>query len=371
VDDDVIATLGAFLQATSIVSTRHALRWGVEYYADHVASARTILEPDTTWAERGAYPDGSRYSQVGAFLSDDITLSPVTDLNLGARFSRVGLDSPLGEMFGDYRDHFSNLTGNLGISHRFRPWLNVVGSIARGFRAPNFNDTVVLKATNDGVDAPSPGLSPELSTNYELGTKMEWDDSDLELFAFYTRFTDLIVDGIPGTYRGLSWWDEDGDGVEDPGEPPIFIKRNAAEAYIKGVEMQGHWSISPEWRVRGNAFYTYGQNVTDHEPMRRIPPLMGLAGVEWHRDGTRLEFFVRAAGEQRRLSGGDVNDTRIDPGGTPGWTDWNVRGSRSLGPVRVDLTLGNLFDRAYKEHGSGVYNPGRHLVLALTWTGVR
>jgi len=246
-------------------------------------------------------------------------------------------------------------------------WLNVVAGVARGFRAPNFNDTVVLKATNDGVDAPSPGLQPEVSTNYELGLKMEWDGSDVEVFGYYTWFSDLIVDGIPGTYRGLPFWDEDGDGIQDPGEPGIFIKENAAEAFIKGVEMQGRFQLSPSWMVRANAFYTYGRNITDDEPMRRIPPLMGLFGVEWRSGTTRMELFVRAADEQRRLAGGDISDTRIDPGGTPGWTDWNIRGSRPLGPFRLDLTLGNLFDHAYKEHGSGVYNPGRHLVVAVTW----
>ena len=263
---------------------------------------------------------------------------------------------------------FNNLTGNIGLSHRLKPWMNLVGSVSRGFRAPNFNDTVVLKATNSGVDAPNPDLDPELSTNYEAGIKLEWDTSDIEAFAYYTELSQLITER-PGTYQGLPFFDEDGDGVQDPSEPPIQQKSNAARAFIKGAEIQGRWRFLPRWRLRWNAFYTYGRNITDDEPMRRIPPLMGLVGVAWEGDTTTLELFVRAADEQRRLSGGDIEDSRIDPGGTPGWSDWNLRGQHDLGPVRLDLTLGNLFDHAYKEHGSGVYNPGRYLVLALTWQG--
>ena len=108
--------------------------------------------------------------------------------------------------------------------------------------------------------------------------------------------------------------------------------------------------------------------MTSGEPMSRIPPLMGLAGIEWNRNGTTLELYVRAASDQRRLSARDIDDTRIDPGGTPGWSDWNLRGRRYFGSFDLSVTLGNLFDHAYKEHGSGVYNPGRHIVIAVGWT---
>lgn len=367
-DDDMLTTYGTFLQATSVIARRHALRWGVEFYHDLVESSRLITEPDTTYSTRGAYPDGSEFNQIGAFLSDDITLTSATDLTVGLRESRVWYSAPLEAPFGYTESAFDNLTGNIGVSHRLRPWMNIIGSLSRGFRAPNFNDTVVLKATNSGVDAPNPDLDPELSTNYEVGMKFEWDRNDIEAFAYYTDLSQLIVER-PGTYQGLSFLDEDGDGVQDPGEPPIQQKFNAARAFIRGAEIQGRWHFLPAWRVRWNAFWTYGQNLTDDEPMRRIPPLMGLAGIAWEHGETTLELFVRAADEQRRLSSGDIDDSRIDPGGTPGWSDWNLRGRRDLGPVRLDVTLGNIFDHAYKEHGSGVFNPGRYVVLALTWDG--
>jgi len=372
IDDDVITTAGTFLQATSLLAHRHALRWGLEYYRDRVGSRRREIEPDTTVQVRGAFPDGSIYSALGVFVSDDFTLASRTDLSAGLRASQMRLRSPLGETYGEYEDTFHNLTGNVGFSHRLRPWLNLVGSLSRGFRAPNFNDTVVLKATNSGVDAPSPGLRPEISTNYELGAKIESDGNDIEAWLYYTSLVDLI-DRRPGTYLHpatgleLDFFDEDGDGVRDPGEPPIYQKQNVQRAFIRGVEIQGRWLVAPGWRLRANAFYTYGQNLTAGEPMSRIPPLMGLAGIQWQREETALELFVRAAVAQRRLSTRDHDDSRIDPEGTPGWSDWNIRGRRSFGPVHLDITLGNVFDHAYKEHGSGVYNPGRYLVIALSW----
>ncbi len=365
-DDDVTNTVGTFLQCTALTSPRHTLRWGLEYYHDTVQSARTESTPDTSYATRAAFPDDASYTQFGIFFSDNFTPGPATDITFGLRLSRIGLDARLEDPFGRYEDSFQNLTGNIGISHRLRPWLNLVGTISRGFRAPNFNDTVVLKASNSGVDVPSPGLSPEGSTNYELGAKLEWNHSDVECWIYRTSIRDLIV-RAPGLYHGESWIDTNGNGLQDQGEQ-VQMKVNSARAYIQGAELQGRLALRPEWTLRTNLFVTYGQNTTAAEPMRRIPPLMGLVGIVWQREENSAELFVRAAKDQRRLSADDIADTRIDPGGTPGWSDWNLRGSRRFGPLRLSVTLGNIFDHAYKEHGSGVYNPGRHIVVSLNWS---
>lgn len=365
-DDDVINTVGTFLQCTALTSPRHTLRWGLEYYHDTVQSARTESTPDTSYATRAAFPDDASYTQFGIFFSDNFTPGPATDITFGLRLSRIGLDARLEDPFGRYENSFQNLTGNIGISHRLKPWLNLVGTISRGFRAPNFNDTVVLKASNSGVDVPSPGLSPEGSTNYELGAKLEWNHSDVECWIYRTSIRDLIV-RAPGFYRGESWIDTNGNGLQDQGEQ-VQMKVNSARAYIQGAELQGRLALRPEWTLRTNLFVTYGQNTTAAEPMRRIPPLMGLVGIVWQREENSAELFVRAANDQRRLSADDIADSRIDPGGTPGWSDWNLRGSRGFGPLRLSVTLGNIFDHAYKEHGSGVYNPGRHIVVSLNWS---
>jgi len=286
--------------------------------------------------------------------------------------SRIGFDARIEDPTGQivpYEDTFRNLTGNIGISHRLKPWLNLVGTVSRGFRAPNFNDTIVLKATPFGIDVPSYGLTPENSTNYEAGAKLEWDQSDIEFWMFRTSIRDLIV-RAPGTWRNESWTDLNGNGQPDDGE--MYQKKvNSARAFIRGIELQGRWVVRPEWTVRTNFFVTYGENITLDEPMRRIPPMMGLVGITWRRDGTTAECFVRAATDQRRLSEEDVSDTRIDPDGTPGWSDWNLRGSRRFGPIALSVTLGNIFDHAYKEHGSGVHNPGRHIVVSIDWRPVR
>jgi outer membrane receptor protein involved in Fe transport len=112
---------------------------------------------------------------------------------------------------------------------------------------------------------------------------------------------------------------------------------------------------------------TYGQQVTADVPMRRIPPLNGLAGARYRwPNGIWLEGTLRAAGAQTRLAPGDIADHRIPPGGTPGWAVANlVAGARVGGRLLLSGGLANLFDEAYRVHGSGIDGPGRNAWLSV------
>ena len=105
--------------------------------------------------------------------------------------------------------------------------------------------------------------------------------------------------------------------------------------------------------------------------MSRIPPLMVLAAIRFSPSAKySVETFVRFAGDQNRLSGRDKEDSRIAPGGTPGWWTLNIRcGYEIVKRVRLNVTVENILDETYKEHGSGVYSPGRNIVIGLRYGG--
>ncbi len=361
-----LTSWGSYLQINSIWRSRHIFTYGYEIYHHKISSSQTrklngVIEP-----RRGNFPDGSTYRSIGLFVNDNITLNAKFDFNIGLRWSQIHLSALLGQPFGDFDDNYSDVTGTFGLSFKAYSWLNVIGRYSKGFRAPNFNDTIVLKVSNSGVDAPSPGLSPEKSHNFEIGLKMRNDKMSGSLFMFYNRMVDLI-DRYKGTYNGLDFFDDDGDGVRDPDEVDIYQKRNVAKAYIAGWELSGQIHFSPAWSVSGFLFWTYGQNLTFDEPLSRIPPLMGMVNLQYQfNQNIKLETFFRAATKQDRLSSRDVDDIRIPEGGTPGWKTFNLRGSfRVFENISFRVTLANIFDETYKEHGSGVYSPGRSMVLNL------
>jgi outer membrane receptor protein involved in Fe transport len=80
------------------------------------------------------------------------------------------------------------------------------------------------------------------------------------------------------------------------------------------------------------------------------------------------EMYVWALARQDRLSPGDIKDIRIPEGGTPGWTTMNFRcGIHITKNLIIIVSLENLFNIEYKYHGSGIFSPGRQLVVSLNY----
>ena len=81
----------------------------------------------------------------------------------------------------------------------------------------------------------------------------------------------------------------------------------------------------------------------------------------WH---IRTEFLF--AGMQDRLPGGDISDDRIQDGGTPGWNIVSISaGFNGLRWMDIHMGINNLFDTAYRIHGSGVDGYGRNIWLGI------
>ena len=79
-----------------------------------------------------------------------------------------------------------------------------------------------------------------------------------------------------------------------------------------------------------------------------------------------IESFLRYALRQDRLSERDRLDPRINPQGTPDWATFNFRTGFDMNErLRIILSLENLFDKAYREHGSGLDAPGFNAALTI------
>ncbi|MFZ5981926.1 MAG: TonB-dependent receptor [Candidatus Zixiibacteriota bacterium] len=367
--EDKIVTWGGYAQASAVFHEDHWLSFGAEYYYDLVNSRSLKVESGAIEAVRATYPDGSEYRSAGLFVKDEWSFNPCWKLTGGVRFSWVGIDSPLEEPFDRLKQDFYDLTGSLAISYRPYETVNLIGRWSQGFRAPNLNDLVVLKYSSSGVDAPSPGLEPEHSNNYELGVKLDYERVNGSVFLFYNQLSDMI-ERMPGAYNGLTFYDSNGNGIQDDNEYDIYQKYNVSRSRIYGLEYESHVQISQRWEVRSNLTYTRGENQTGDEPLSRIPPLMGMLAARF-KPATSfwVETQVRAADEQMRLSVRDIEDTRIGSEGTAGWATLNFKVHYEYECLSFNLIFENVTDYAYKEHGSGIYSPGRGVILSLSYGG--
>jgi hemoglobin/transferrin/lactoferrin receptor protein len=357
-EEDDTKTLGAHLQLVSSFKMKHQLIYGLEIYRDKVGSERidTDLETGNAEIRKGRYPDGSSFESVAFYLRDEITLRSNLIVSLGGRYNRFRLQADLDDTtFGSIDAVTHAFTGSCGVVYGLTENMNITCGLAQAFRAPNLDDETAFGDFHSGIEVPNPGLEPEQSITSEIGLKVRYSTWSGALTAYMTNLHNLI-DRERSTYQGSSTLDGQ----------YVWKKTNMNRARIQGVEANGEWSFLSEWSLYGNAAWVSGKDLSGDEPLRRIPPVMGLLGAEWKSSRGNLwaEGFIRCAGKQDKLSSEDKADVRIPPGGTPGWMTCNFRaGYRFSKFVHLIFGLENIFDEAYREHGSGLYGPGRNFII--------
>ena len=356
-EKDEIRTLGYVLEWHAQPFSFWKITSGLEAYFDKVTSGGTNLNTETgvETVRRGLYPAGTNASNLAAFTAHNLNWKQWS-LNLGLRYNKVRLeiqDAKFGntEITPDALVAHAMLRYQLGTQHA------ISAGTYSGFRAPNINDMTSFGRFDFGIEVPSYNLSPERSTTYELTYKYSSAKLQANISGFYTALSDLVT-RVRSTFEGQPKY----EGSD------VYKKENAATSFIRGTELDFAWSISQKFNLQGSLTYAFGQNTTAHEPMRRIPPLNGRIGLQYQPVKNwfnRIDFLY--ASKQDRLASGDKSDPRIPKGGTPGWEVLNLRSAYQFKQVELQAGLNNLFNEAYRTHGSGIDGVGRSVWIGLDW----
>ncbi len=351
-EHDVVNTYGGLIEVNSNPRADWNFISGIDYYFDKVGSTKAEFTSDTVYL-RGYYPDGASSASLALFSSHTLKVSAF-DFVLGGRFSlyRIKIEDPL---FEDVDLKPTSFIGSASVIYNLQGHHKIIASVYSAFRAPNINDLSSFGTFNYGIEVPNPSLDPEKSLTTEIGIKSRYQCVSGSIFIYNNQLTNRI-DRVAAT-----WNNQDSiDGAK------VHQKRNFSEAYTRGVEAELRYDPVSWLSVYGNLTYTFGQNKTADEPLSRIPPLHGgmvfsfktnqgfWSNVEWY-----------SAEKQDRLSSGDKKDTRIPQGGTPGWNVVHIRAGYSWKWIRVSTGLTNLFNEAYRTHGSGVHGAGRSFWISL------
>jgi len=349
------------------------LVYGGSYYRDEADTYRADFNADGSF--RGSQPQGpfgndATYHLGAAFVNASVPIGDRLDVDLGLRgtYAKADIGTVIDPGTGDVfsiRDDWQNVVGSLRFDYQLdeADTVRLFGGFSQAFRAPNFSDLSRLDSNRSTeVETPSPGLSPEEFLTFEVGFKAERGPFSGVLSYFYTDVDDLIL----RTPTGRAF---DGD-LE-------VIKQNVGDGHFQGVELNAAWEAASGWTLFGGFAYHDGQistfptsaPVLVEEYPSRILPTHGFGGVRWESADGRFwaEGVARVVDDADRLSSSDRRDTqRIPPGGTPGYvmaslrSGWHVRDG-----VHITAAVENLFDEAYRAHGSGQNEPGRNFVFGL------
>lgn len=375
-ETDDVDTIALGLDFKKALGADHLLTWGLDLNHDQIDSGdtETDLVTETSEVLNGDFAPGSEYTTLGLFVQDEIFAFDPFDVTAGLRFTHSSFE------FGAFPDvagsmdedgSFSQLTASLQAARDVADGVRVTGTLAQGFRAPNLDE--LAKNEGDfalGQELASPDLDPEKSLSAELALDIDKGLYSSSTAAFYTRIDDIIGRAFVGEVDGV----------------PQFDRQNFGEAAIWGFETAHRRRLADDspFSIEASAVFTRGReydrpdgdgNLEDVD-FRRIPPLHGRAALDWRPDEPEFEWVTWAlaeviwASKQDKLHPGDVSDSRIDPDGTPGWGVLNLEvGGPFDEEARGHWWVGvhNVFDEAYRIHGSGFDAAGRALVVGLSW----
>jgi outer membrane receptor protein involved in Fe transport len=332
---------------------------GGEIYHDEVRSSR--FEETVATGERvmiaARFPDGSSMRQAALYGNADLRTGNRHVVSAGLRFSfvevRLAGTAPTTRSTTDVND----LSGDLGWVFDWTDSTQIVANAGFGFRAPNVFDLGTLGARpGNRFNVPNTDLDSEDVVHLDLGLRRRSDRWRWEIDVYALDYEDRITS--VGT----------GDVTEEGRD--VVQSVNAASALIRGVEAGVEFSPRSSLTVAGAISYSHGRQRVEgsrSEPADRIPPLNGWLRAAWGNGGPwRFTGRIEFARRQDRLSARDVDDVRIDPGGTAGWAVASLGAEREIGAAwRLGMDIGNLLDERYRRHGSGLDAPGRSFSLTL------
>ena len=368
-----VNTLGVMVQFTS--DTDFGLfTYGADWYHDFVDSYKRDFDAMgglTSTGVQGPVADDASYDLLGIFVQDQLPLGEHFDLLLGARFTYAAADAdkvadPVSGAEVSLEDDWTSLVGSARVLWKPEENARVWAGVSQAFRAPNLSDlTRFDSARSNEIEVPAPGLDPEDFITFELGARLRWKGLEAEAAYFITRMNDVIIRQPTPMMIGME---------------TVVTKRNAGDGIMQGITLNLRYDIDENWWLYGGfswldshieTFPDSSQN-QEEEVTSRLPPIQGLLGAGWRTDDGSFSIMAEAriVDRQDRLNTRDKGDTqRIPPGGTPGYTIYNIHARYRIDErSHVFLSLENLTDKNYRTHGSGVQEPGFNAIMGFDMT---
>ena len=351
--------VGVTAQLTSHWRDRLFLTYGAEVYVDSITSRRRGRNRET--GERlvlqSRFTNGATLNSFAGYVQSTIRLHPKLTAVLGGRVSYFDIGLPRADREIGVSLGIDDLTGQAGLTYRLTPSVSLVANIGRGFRVPNVFDLSTLgPRPGNRFNIPNPHLKPEKVLSIDAGLKWSFSRFRGEVFGFYSDFEDKI-EAVP-------------TGAVTSENRLIVQSRNLNAVRLVGIEASGYLSAQAGWDFFASLTYTWAEERFPNgetAPASRIPPANGRVGTLYAlTHNLELEAFLRFSADQNRLSARDERDSRINPNGTPGWLTTNLRLTWEINDhVSALLAVENLFDKSYREHGSGINAPGLNAIVAL------
>lgn len=341
------------------------------------------------------YPNGSRAQTFAFFLQDDIDLVRLfsgREAESGGRLralvggrgggsflyipqdARLSQLRPTSEILDEQRQGRAVYSGSLHLRYEPISGLAMVAGGSLGVRPPSLDDTARLDDGRPGMLLPTRvALSSESAYSGEAGIRTAYRRLEGSVTYAFTRLENPIL-LLPVTLAGDSCL----LGFDGRSCSPLLSRANGETASLHSIEAVARvylfWGLSAFASV---AYTRPDTTATGESTLPRVPPVHGVAAVEFRRPRTIFNFvqlLVRWAGPQRQLATEDLWDPTICPttpsiafcNGTPGFMLLSLRSALRLSrQIQLTAAIDNITNESYRFHGSGIDGAGIGARLGL------
>jgi len=328
--------------------------YGTDFYHDTIASAKQRINSEILTIRAPRFPDDSTMRHLGVF-ADATKYLENQDITFGMRYSDYQIDLNSPDAPNDVLD-LSDLTWHVGWLYHVDKSNRLFANLGRGFRPPNIFDLgQVGERPGNRFNIINTQIKPESIHTIDIGWKHFGKHLFVDFAVFYSEYTDKITSIETGE-------------LTDSGQI-IVQSQNINDVVLYGFESSFRYNISDSSEIKAVINYTWGKETSSSltEPADRIPPLNGFIGYKKTlTEKWSINPKIVFATTQNRLSARDVRDPRIHPNGTGGFTSYNIYANwKASGTSTVRFGLENIFDKKYREHGSGLEAAGRNFQVSI------
>jgi outer membrane receptor protein involved in Fe transport len=369
-----IGTTGFRLEARKLAASPLLLTYGLDFFRDDSentdVSDQTVLGFGPPMTETDSTPTlpNATYRAIGVFLQGELAIGPRATVILGGRYQDTRAESQVTEGLDNQAETDTNraFVGALNAIYEVTEGLSLVGTLGRGFRAPNLIELFFEGATPEGggYQKRNTDLKPEKSLNIDLGLRYRNQWVSAEGFVFRNQIDDAIR---------IAPLDEEIGGF------PAFTNVNVDDRLLfTGVEISADFFLPSGFTLGGNFSQLTSEEIVEPGPDEVVNPVgdsysskLGWRG-RW--DEARDRFFVEYVGRHN----GERKEVVLieNPIGEvlPAFTVHDVRAGVTFlrtpdgRPQRVVLGLQNITDELYAEFSNASFfrpEPGRRVTLAL------
>ncbi len=341
-----IHSTGFNAQSSADLGAANHATFGVDYYRDNLHDDTAESSPFGS-DNNVAVPDSDQ-TGLGAYVQDEIAVSPQLQLVVGARGDHYAFVSQNDPRYTGTPFDVSQSAGSGNVSARYQVTDNVAltALVGRGFRAPNLQERSYfgIATTGDTYILQNPDLKSETSLNYELGFKVRYDRYSGGFNVYRNNVKDFINIVFLGT--------DPNTGLQ------LAQFQNTDRAMIQGAEFELQSYLGERWTAFGNISYSRGTDDKTGDPLALIAPVKGVLGIRYQQQKYWGELASRMVARQDRVPVGSSV--------TPGFATIDLRGGYELrGGLRVQAAVENLGNVAYHEPFNTFLEPGRNFKFSI------